>query len=475
MLIYGLLIACIGAQEVDVRSIPAGERIAYVNKLADCHKGRNADKYYQDAFAHYVPLYTLYPEDDPEKLDRYMHVSQTLNGLACADRWTADEKKVIEEWLAANEETIKALKKAAGRRRYFHPLEHESGRLHTATIEDMTSAGRFRDFTKLAAIVSNGHALQGEWDEAYRWNLCIQRMADHAIQRPFAIQQQLGFGIEEIAQDHLRALLQRQAPEDLAKLAEEIRAGDDLRCTSELTGKVEDLWTYDYIEAWYDWVEHPDRHPDLTAIVEFFYRDQPAVPELAGLTFGGLKAMPEKHFKSVEELKEALAGSSVKHDYRVTCQGNDVYERWSALPFHEAWKQRHKFVEDYCSVLVQAPSIVAAGCGGSMVALWYKREVVSELEREATVTIIALLQFRKENARLPEHLAEVIPKYLAEVPIDVFSGKPLIYRVDKNGKDLTIYSIGMDQVDDGGRPTKGLEETGDLVFWPPPEVKIEGR
>ena len=476
MLIYGLLIACMGAQEVDVRSIPAEKRIAYVNKLADCQKGRNADKYYQDAIEHYVPLYMLYPEDDAKQREQYQHVEYNLDGLARTDHWTATERKIIEAWLEANKKTLKALKQATGRLRYFHSLETDGGRLHTAVTPGcLDAAPYFKGLATLAAVVANRHALQGDWDEAYQWNLCVHRMADHAFQGPFSIQRLMAFGIEQIAQDHLLVLLQRQAPTDLPKIKGAILAGDNLRCTPELTDSVEDLWTIDHIEAWYEWIDNPEKHPDLTSLIDFFYGDQSAPPELAELALDGLKVMPEKHFKEVAELRKALAGSSVKNDYKVACEAKETYKRWCALPFHETWKQRREFVAAYCKVLVRAPSMVAVGCGGSTIALGYKREVVGELERQATLTVIALLQFRKDSGRLPQQLAELVPKHLTEVPIDAFSGKPLIYRLDKDGKDFTLYTIGMDQVDDGGRLTERLEETGDLVFWPPPKVEIEGR
>jgi hypothetical protein len=50
---------------------------------------------------------------------------------------------------------------------------------------------------------------------------------------------------------------------------------------------------------------------------------------------------------------------------------------------------------------------------------------------------------------LPETLAELTPTYLPTVPVDMFDGGPLKYRVE--GDSFIVYSIGNDYLDDGGR------------------------
>jgi len=56
--------------------------------------------------------------------------------------------------------------------------------------------------------------------------------------------------------------------------------------------------------------------------------------------------------------------------------------------------------------------------------------------------------------------------YLKELPMDPFSGRPLVYRVTK--ENFILYSFGCDFDDDGGKVSKWGrgEEGGDQVFWP---------
>jgi hypothetical protein len=61
----------------------------------------------------------------------------------------------------------------------------------------------------------------------------------------------------------------------------------------------------------------------------------------------------------------------------------------------------------------------------------------------------ALAAYRSDNHRYPAKLNDLAPKYLATIPVDLFSGKPLIYRPTENG--YLFYSVGVNGKDDGGR------------------------
>jgi hypothetical protein len=61
----------------------------------------------------------------------------------------------------------------------------------------------------------------------------------------------------------------------------------------------------------------------------------------------------------------------------------------------------------------------------------------------------ALAAYRSDNHRYPPRLDDLAPKYLAAIPADLFSGKPLIYRPTENG--YLFYSVGVNGKDDGGR------------------------
>lgn len=84
-----------------------------------------------------------------------------------------------------------------------------------------------------------------------------------------------------------------------------------------------------------------------------------------------------------------------------------------------------------------------------------------EAKREIVLTVLALDAFARRNQRYPASLEELAPRYMPEIPLDPFDGKPLRYRAASSaeGRPL-LYSIGADGVDDGGVPAVTREGRG---------------
>src|SRR5262249_7957026 len=64
----------------------------------------------------------------------------------------------------------------------------------------------------------------------------------------------------------------------------------------------------------------------------------------------------------------------------------------------------------------------------------------AETERRMVVAAIALERYHAAQARYPERLEELSPKYMEKVPIDFMDGKPLRYRL-KADVDYLLYSV----------------------------------
>jgi hypothetical protein len=99
---------------------------------------------------------------------------------------------------------------------------------------------------------------------------------------------------------------------------------------------------------------------------------------------------------------------------------------------------------------------------------------------EATLTIVALLWYKADKGSYPENLRQLITAgYLTELPIDLYSGKPLVYR--KTDESFILYSVGENIEDDGGKSDtsrKGKPRLwddhgdSDAVFWPVPKSEL---
>jgi len=91
-------------------------------------------------------------------------------------------------------------------------------------------------------------------------------------------------------------------------------------------------------------------------------------------------------------------------------------------------------------------------------------------EESALLSVIAILRYKEDKGSFPESLDQLLSAgYLKELPMDPYSDGHLVYRLQ--GRDFTLYSLGVDFDDDGGMHSRWGDsyQGGDQVFWP---VKI---
>jgi hypothetical protein len=68
---------------------------------------------------------------------------------------------------------------------------------------------------------------------------------------------------------------------------------------------------------------------------------------------------------------------------------------------------------------------------------------------DVTQVALALAAYRADEGHWPKELKELVPRYAAEIPQDLFAEQPLIYRVDED--QFLLYSRGPNGNDDAGR------------------------
>jgi hypothetical protein len=85
------------------------------------------------------------------------------------------------------------------------------------------------------------------------------------------------------------------------------------------------------------------------------------------------------------------------------------------------------------------------------------------------ICALAVRLYRLEHGSGPEQLADLVPGCLPELPVDPYTGRPLVYRASSSGH--LLYSVGPDGVDDGGKPidwkTASDAPRGDLLLQEP--------
>ena len=80
----------------------------------------------------------------------------------------------------------------------------------------------------------------------------------------------------------------------------------------------------------------------------------------------------------------------------------------------------------------------------------------------------ALAAYHADHKKYPAALADLAPKYIEQIPTDLFSGKPLVYKPSDTG--YLLYSVGVNGTDDGGK-TFGDDPPGDDLRVRMPSVK----
>jgi hypothetical protein len=85
--------------------------------------------------------------------------------------------------------------------------------------------------------------------------------------------------------------------------------------------------------------------------------------------------------------------------------------------------------------------------------------------------LIAVERYRRQHAgELPAGIEDIAPRFLANVPVDPFSGRPLLY--SREPGRYRVYSVGENRTDDGGNFTPQWQASGGHLS---PDIGIEVR
>ena len=90
-------------------------------------------------------------------------------------------------------------------------------------------------------------------------------------------------------------------------------------------------------------------------------------------------------------------------------------------------------------------------------------------ERRHGECAFALVAYRMERGAYPESLLDLVPDYLPEPPVDLFSGAAPRYVREKEG--FLLYSVGVNGCDDGGTTYSDEPNGDDLRLRMPPETR----
>lgn len=141
-----------------------------------------------------------------------------------------------------------------------------------------------------------------------------------------------------------------------------------------------------------------------------------------------------------------------------------------ARPEHDPIRNARLFLQAASSrkyrslVLVQSmDGLLTSAFGAAVESAWRQRASRALIE-----TAVAVERFQREHERYPERVQDLVPAFLAEVPLDPLSDVPLHYRVNEAGDGFLLYSVGSNGTDEDG-----LDDwsEGDMVWQVPRRVE----
>jgi len=156
--------------------------------------------------------------------------------------------------------------------------------------------------------------------------------------------------------------------------------------------------------------------------------------------------------------------------------------QWGSLEEHRLLPELQRLKREgvrlspfFAAIFGQKYSEYQADGGYVIAERWAKAYLNHRATCRATAAALAAERYRLEHGTWPTSWEQLMPKYLATVPIDPFTSKPLFLKVLPDG--LVIYSVGSNGIDDGGSIARTAvnEPTLDIGFrlWNPAQRGID--
>jgi hypothetical protein len=382
-----------------------------------------------------------------------MEIAEKVSAFTVKDynSWFADlndlQADSFLKWLADNQQSLEALKQGSQKPYYWPVYEsRKSGQIQEILVPDtMKVLPKYRLLARAMSYQIMYDEYKGKEADALNDCLVLYKFGINLEGKGLLIEQMVGNAIEALAVSSVFRLLQRpDIPADMLK--------DFHTKLENVLCNAGPIMNFEAEKAfWYDLVQRgftdngkgngrvlPKGLPLVmkdapSFIADFFFWNYPDRHEVM--------ATIDNCFEQAENLLE-----------KTPCE---LHHKDKSQIWDEMGKQ---------SFMLQ---MIGPPYGKVNEMCWRLKT-----HRTALRTVITILVYEREKGRYPINLDELVSSgFLKELPMDPYSDKPLVYRKTETG--FTLYSIGNNFVDDGGKmgvDDKGQprlwQNNGDNVFWP---------
>jgi hypothetical protein len=369
--------------------------------------------------------------------------------------WSQMDYPEVAKWLQANDQFIERLVKCSGRPRYYSPsIAANKGPRAMGVL--LPAAQSIREFARSLCARAMERVQEGRIDEAFRDSLALHRLARLVGQGGTLVEltvctridfdaQQIEFAIA--ASERINARQAREFATELAKLAA-------LPSISEILGTFERYMLLDTVAS--------------------FERDQAEQLASSGLweklrlSLDAALVDPNDELRTVNRWSDRIA--------------NDAAEPSAVKRREAAAKLDHDLKKLAADIKAAKPTLAEIADGevsrraGDIFVTMLLPDIAKAFESEDSdrqrldlvLVAFALAAFHADHASYPQKFAELVPKYISDVPNDTFSERELTYRPDVAG--YLLYSVGPNGIDDGGHDSDSDPTGDDIVVRVPPQV-----
>jgi len=432
-------------------------------------------------------------------IEKYTELPDDISGLS-GTRYTElapEQKRAVEKWLKEEKEVFDLLIAATHKPCYWREYQSDNKEMISISMPNLMA------FRKLAFALrwrAQLRAHDGRYDDAFGDVKSCYCLGRHLKTGPFLIEQLVGFSIQNLAAETCRDIVANHnvAPNTISKLQQdfgEMVAGEDFTVGLD----AEKLSVFDEIQR--SFTEGfrgghliPSRIAelsDLTKIITILSLDHPTGAPTKKQKPGWFSAFIANLRYDICEFGGFIyeAGGSVKKagymlflhpDKQQTFQAaEELYDYWEGL----AGKTPYQIRIEGLDTEEQARQIIGENVLLELLEAAFGRVIelshLNRTESQALVAVLALLRHKNDKQLYPENLEELITAdYLKQLPIDLYSNKPLVYKKTDTG--FVLYSIGPDFADNGGEPSRDKDgrvrkwrHNGDTVFWPVPKSRLK--
>lgn len=359
--------------------------------------------------------------------------------------WSRKEFPVLADWLAANEKPLAILAEACKCPRCYEPATCED---MIAPIGDFSPAlEQHREFARVLLRRAMLRLGEGTVDEAWEDLLNCHRLARLVGQRPMLIDALVAVAIDGMACSGDRVFLQHAR----LRAAQAVKLRNDLARLPTLVNMAD---TFDVGERFVllDCMSTAARK-GLVSVMESLNNGKPVetTMPLANLTDSVMidwnvvlrtanpwyDRMAAAYRKPTQAERKAAIRKIDEEALQFAVAARDMRSlAWSALA-----NPRRATSQQLGRVLVSVflPAISAVADADDRAVMRF----------DLVKLAFALAAYRADHGAYPAKLTDLVPKYVAQVPKDIFVDADLHYR--RKGDGYLLYSVGANGKDDGGR------------------------